>query len=579
MSADVTGTPAGKVDTPLGVTGTPADATDTTVPGSGTGGLLAGRYQLSHLLGQGGMADVYQAEDRTDGSAVAVKLVRSTDVAVAKRLTQEAKALRRLRHPALVGLRDAGVSNGRAFLVMDLVDGMTLSERLRSGPLDTRATADLAVTLSGALAYVHEHGIVHRDVKPGNIMLDADGRPRLTDFGIASMADNSMLTMTGTTLGTAAYMAPEQLEHHQVGPEADVWSLAMVLLECLLGRRVYEGNAVEVVSRRLSGPIPIPDDLPTPWRLLLAGMFDHDPGRRPTAVDVHAMAGAPAFAAPWGRRTVPPGHGHPDTPAVPAAGAPLGEATVLLPAVPDFAALPETVAMGAVADHDLTALRDVDPTAIPAPAAIRTAPVSDDPSRRRWVLLATAGAAAALVVALALLFATGGSAPKTRTGDTHHTSSNLAGTSSNASSASKTAGSSGTTSSASTGSSAGEPSTASAATSLLSAVGSDALSGGLSAGQASAIGKDVSAALIDIATGDQTAASNNLDAADAVIADAAGSTLSSSETATLTTDLSNLAAAAGLPAPVAPAATPNPASPSGSPGPGNQGHGPGKQKH
>jgi len=607
MPADVTGTPPGEAETPLGAAGTPpgqadppldaaatpADAAGTTVPGSGTSGLLAGRYQLGGLLGQGGMADVYQAEDRTDGSAVAVKLVRSTDVTVARRLTQEARALRRLRHPALVGLRDAGVSNGRAFLVMDLVDGMTLSERLRSGALDTPATADLAVTLSGALAYVHEHGIVHRDVKPGNIMLGADGRPRLTDFGIASMADNSMLTMTGTTLGTAAYMAPEQLEHHQVGPEADVWSLAMVLLECLLGRRVYEGNAIEVVSRRLSGPIPIPDDLPTPWRLLLAGMFDHDPGRRPTAADVHAMAGAPAFAAPWVRRSIPPGHGRPDTPAVPAAGALPGEATILLPATPDspdIAALPETVAMGAFADHDLTALRDVDPTAIAAPAAIRPAPASGDPTRRRWVLLATAGAAAALVVALALLFATAGSPPKTRTSDTHHTSSKLTGTSSGASSASKSAGSSGTTSSASTGSSTGQPSTTSAATSLLSAVGGDALSGGLSAGQASAIGKDVSAALIDIVTGDQTAASNNLDAIDAIIADAAGSTLSSSETATLTTDLSNLAAAAGLPAPVAPAATPNPTSPAGAsgpggaPGPGNQGNGPqnggpGKQKH
>jgi len=112
---------------------------------------------------------------------------------------------------------------------------------------------------------------VHRDVKPANILIGADGLARLTDFGIARLVDTSTLTLTGTMLGTATYMAPEQLENHAVGPSADVWSLGIVLLECLTGERVYAGTPSEVLARRMAGPVTLPDGLPVPWKLLLTG--------------------------------------------------------------------------------------------------------------------------------------------------------------------------------------------------------------------------------------------------------------------------------------------------------------------
>ena len=261
--------------------------------------LLCGRYRIDRRIGQGGMADVFRAVDTDDGRAVAVKLVRSADPELARRFAQEAKALARLVHPGMVRLLDAGVHDEQAFLVMELVEGPTLAARLRRGPLSPRRTAMLGGTLAGALAYVHAQGIVHRDVKPANVLLGPGSRVRLADFGIARLAGTSSLTATGTTLGTAGYMAPEQLEHHDVGPAADVWSLGMILLECLTGRRVYQGSPTEVVARRLAGPVPVPDDLPAPWRMLLEGMLAHDPRSRLSAEHVGTLLGAAPFGEPW----------------------------------------------------------------------------------------------------------------------------------------------------------------------------------------------------------------------------------------------------------------------------------------
>jgi serine/threonine protein kinase len=245
------------------------------------------------------MSDVYEAVDQQDGAAVAVKLLRSADPELARRLAQEARALERLSHPGLVRLLDTGVVDSQAFLVMELVEGSTLANRMREGPLGAERTAGLGAALASALAYVHEQGIVHRDVKPSNIMVDAAGNAKLADFGIAQLTDASTLTVTGTTLGTAAYMAPEQLEHHQVGTGADVWSLGMVLLECLIGRRIYEGSPSEVVARRLAAPVPLPTDLPDPWSLLLASMLDHEPERRLDATDVAGLLVASPFRQEW----------------------------------------------------------------------------------------------------------------------------------------------------------------------------------------------------------------------------------------------------------------------------------------
>ena len=245
------------------------------------------------------MSDVFRATDERSGDVVAVKIVRSGDPEFANRLTQEARALSRFEHPGLVRLLDSGVTGDMAYLVMEYVDGASLAETLRRGPLGAAATAELGASLAGALAYVHERGVVHRDIKPANILLDSGGHARLADFGIARLIDTTTLTVVGTTLGTASYMAPEQLEDHQVGPGADVWSLGIVLLECLTGERVYTGTPSEVIARRLAGPVPLPATLPVPWKTLLGGMLDHRPDQRLRASEVSALLATSVFSAPW----------------------------------------------------------------------------------------------------------------------------------------------------------------------------------------------------------------------------------------------------------------------------------------
>ncbi len=246
------------------------------------------------------MSDVYRARDEQSGRTVALKIVRSGDPEFARRLAQEARALERLAFPGLIGLLDTGFDGDQAFLVMELIEGETLAQRLRSGgPLTSMTTAVLGARLGGALGFVHERGIVHRDVKPSNVLLDADGQAWLSDFGIAQLHDATTITVDGSTMGTVSYMAPEQLDDHQVGPAADIWSLGVVLLECLTGRRVYEGSPSEIVAHRVARPLVVPPDLPTPWRLILRGMLDPDPAQRPSGPEVASLLGAPAFDVVW----------------------------------------------------------------------------------------------------------------------------------------------------------------------------------------------------------------------------------------------------------------------------------------
>ena len=260
---------------------------------------LGGHYRLVRLIGRGGMSDVYEALDVRTGISVAIKVVRSGDPEFVQRLSHEARALESFEHPGLVRLFDTGLAGDQAYLVMEYVDGITLAELLRRGPLSAAETAALGATLADALAYVHERGIVHRDVKPSNILRASSGKTMLGDFGIAQLRDAATLTITGTMLGTVSYMAPEQLEDNQVGPSADLWSLGIVLLECLTGRRAYEGSPSEIVARRLVAPVPIPLDLPVPWKLVLTGMLDHRPDQRLTGHQVAAMLATSAFQAPW----------------------------------------------------------------------------------------------------------------------------------------------------------------------------------------------------------------------------------------------------------------------------------------
>jgi serine/threonine protein kinase len=260
---------------------------------------LGGHYRLVRLLGRGGMSDVYEAIDARTGVTVAVKILRSSDPEFVRRLAHEARALESFEHPGLVRLYETGLAGDQTFLVMEYVEGITLAESLRRSPLATRDTAALGVSLADGLAYVHERGVVHRDVKPSNILISTNGEVKLGDFGIAQLHDAATLTIAGTMLGTVSYMAPEQLEGTLVGPSADIWSLGIVLLECLTGQRVYAGSPSEIVARRLREPIPIPSDLPVAWKILFSGMLDHRPDQRLTGREVTALLATSPYSAPW----------------------------------------------------------------------------------------------------------------------------------------------------------------------------------------------------------------------------------------------------------------------------------------
>jgi hypothetical protein len=254
--------------------------------------VVGGRYELGALLGTGASAVVRRASDRISGQTFAVKLFHVGASAHDRRRQQrEMRALAMLHHPGLVALHDGGVEDGRPFIVTDLVEGPTLAERLEKGPLDPDDALRIGARLADALAHVHRGGIVHRDLKPANVLLGADG-PRLADFGIARALDGTAVTGTGYVVGTAAYLAPEQVRGEWVGPEADVYALGLVLLESLTGRREYPGALVESATARLHRPPGIPDHLPFALDSALRAMTALDPADRPTAADVAAMLAA-----------------------------------------------------------------------------------------------------------------------------------------------------------------------------------------------------------------------------------------------------------------------------------------------
>lgn len=246
--------------------------------------VVAGRYALDTLLGRGGSAEVWRARDELLDRPVALKLVTAAHDESTSRAADEARTLARLNHPGLVPVYDAGTDGeGRPWVVMELVEGQTLSQALQQGGLPPDRVAQVGRSIAEALAYVHDKGLVHRDVKPANVLLGTDGRARLTDFGIARLIDSAKVTSTGMMVGTASYLAPEQVAGEPVAAPADVYALGLLLLECLTGRREYQGSTVEVALSRLHRAPEIPADLPQGWPGLLRAMTDRDPARRPTA--------------------------------------------------------------------------------------------------------------------------------------------------------------------------------------------------------------------------------------------------------------------------------------------------------
>jgi len=262
------------------------------------GSILAGRFRLDERIGAGGMSSVYRATDQALGRPVAIKIFRR-DAAVASDLRREREEIRTiaaLNHPAIVTLFDAVAdrepSTQDVFLVMQLVEGENLADRLRRGPLMDGQPALIGAAIAEALAYVHARGIIHRDVKPGNILLpggDSTGPvAMLTDFGIARIVDGARLTATDTVLGTASYLSPEQARGWPLGPASDVYSLGLVLLECLTGERAYPGPAMESALARLTNDPVVPDTVAPEWHALLRAMTAREAADRPTAADVAA---------------------------------------------------------------------------------------------------------------------------------------------------------------------------------------------------------------------------------------------------------------------------------------------------
>ncbi|MEU3843010.1 serine/threonine-protein kinase [Streptomyces sp. NPDC028635] len=259
--------------------------------------ILAGRYRLDRLIGSGGAADVHLARDLRLERPVAVKVFRTgADADLEERFHNEAVILARLQHPGLVTVYDAGRHEGRPYLVMELIDGPTLKRRIAAGPLPPDATAALGSGLARALAHAHEAGIVHRDVKPSNIILDASGRPHLTDFGISRLLDATTRTAPGSLIGTAAYLAPEQVLGQTVGPAADVYALGLVLLECLTTRLEYDGAPLEAAIARLHRAPVLPESVPEELAGLLREMTALDPGDRPSAHECARTLSTPAAA-------------------------------------------------------------------------------------------------------------------------------------------------------------------------------------------------------------------------------------------------------------------------------------------
>jgi serine/threonine-protein kinase len=265
------------------------------------GRVIAGRYQLNTPVGEGGMATVWRAMDEQLGREVAVKILRpqfGADPGFAARFRNEARAAGALSHPNVVQVYDFGTDtdSGDQYIVMQLVDGEDLASVLRErGPLDVDEAVAVGASVADALGAAHQHGLIHRDVKPGNILLTPGGRTLVTDFGISRAVAEASMTVTGTTIGSVHYFSPEQAAGEEVGPASDIYALGIVVYEMLAGRRPFEGDsAAGVALKRLNEPPPplsTPEHpVPAPLEAVVMRALAREPAQRYADADAFSYA-------------------------------------------------------------------------------------------------------------------------------------------------------------------------------------------------------------------------------------------------------------------------------------------------
>jgi serine/threonine-protein kinase len=308
-----------------------------------------GRYELLRHIARGGMAEVYLARDLMLDRNVALKVLfpeLSTDRSFVERFRREAQAAANLNHPNIVSIFDWGEEAGTYFIVMEYLEGRTLSQLIRGeGPLLPDRAADIGADIAAALSFAHESGMIHRDVKPGNVLISSNGHVKVTDFGIArAVNSDSDLTQTGTVMGTATYFSPEQAQGHRLDQRSDVYSLGVVLYEMVVGRPPFEGdNAMAVAYKHVREP-PVPPrqinpDVPQQFQnIILQAMAKNTADRYVNASELRNDLlrygqGRPVYAEPT------------------MAAAPVEQSTVAAPVYTDqTAAMSRTQAAGVAAE-------------------------------------------------------------------------------------------------------------------------------------------------------------------------------------------------------------------------------------
>ncbi len=259
-------------------------------------GTLSGRYETSERLGSGGMSNVYKATDRILERTVAVKILAehlSDDERFVARFRREALAVAKLIHPNIVQVYDTGIDDGRHYIVMEYVEGRSGAQILqRHGPVDPGNAAEIGIQACAGLDYAHRRGIIHRDVKPGNLMVvggpvggAAEMTVKLTDFGIARAIEQTRITQVGSVVGTAAYLAPEQVRGEEATPATDVYALGVVLYQFLTGRLPYEGSSLAELAVRQQNEKPLPpsayeSEVAEPLGAAVLRALEGDPNRR-----------------------------------------------------------------------------------------------------------------------------------------------------------------------------------------------------------------------------------------------------------------------------------------------------------